>query len=937
MTHTVPTVKNIDIAAFDYNLPDDKIAKYPLAERDSCRLLVAGPTPLYAPDEIVQKAVARLVDLPDVNRVPAHFCPDEAESFFRHTVFGELPDMLPPYTFLVRNNTKVINARLQFFKETGAAIEIFLLDPDEPADYACNFQSTSECSWKCLIGNLKRWKEGRLTAEVELDNGRSVTLHAERLGAAGDNSHTVRFSWDGGAEFGHIIAALGNIPIPPYLNRDSEESDRKDYQTVYADASGSVAAPTAGLHFTDQVFNRIKEPAKRISVNDVTLHVGAGTFRPVKSETLEGHDMHSETFTVTATFMERLVEAVVRDNPVAAVGTTSVRTIESLPYIGQKILRHMSEKSAGEPELHVDQWEAYDDDAWDIDTLKALRAILSYMHLNNLDSLTCSTSIMIAPGFKWRITNLMVTNFHQPQSTLLLLVSSFLGMTLVNLENNPDGCRWKKLYQEALDNGYRFLSYGDACLFFRHAPEDTAAIKMEPSKSISNRLLLLNALSDHMTELKGLSECDDTKALSAIDKAVEESVDREETLRVETGDGAAPLRFGIMMAALTPGASVILSPGQRLKERMAACGRLPFEGTPIEECVTLLDDGSYKVTGRTFLTSADDDNLPDSTEEEMTVIDAEAFRTSQELSALIMGSAKLPPMRIVNLQKCQSVSYLLMTTMVAKAFGIRCRVECDDNSIDTLITTPGTMRAPDEYTVEGDWSSALFFLEFCMMAKAAPERRDINLSISNCDIPDQSIQPDSNAVKWFHKIDYALYRRHTDMPYFPLEEADSTPEEEDILVDTFAFMPDAMPPVTAALSVLQIPFLFPDLDMLRNKESDRLKSMKSELSKLGIKLGSMRGSANLFNVVTGETRFAMPKENALINPHGDHRVAMALAATIPMTRRMRIRNPWCVTKSMPGFWSQLAAFGVECVYDKAHDIMNLRYVWPEQGSAPSRD
>lgn len=405
-------VKDININDFDYNLPEDRIPLHPLEKRDECKLLVFSP-----------------------------------KRHIYHRVFKELPDLLPPGAFVVCNDTKVINARLLFHKETGAAIELFLLEPLSPADYQVNFQSRDFCTWKCLVGNSKKWKEGLISATIPIGSGKELKVYARRGEINEDGSSAVTFIWEHPEiTFSEIIEQLGKMPIPPYLNRESEDSDLQDYQTVYARVTGSVAAPTAGLHFTPQVFDDLR--AHNVGVGKVTLHVGAGTFRPVKSETIGDHSMHSEPFSVTLELIDRLIEWKKSDKPIVAVGTTSVRTLESLPYIGYAFMK-------GDPNpLFVDQWRAYEEE--DFDTVAALEKLREYVQKSGMKSVSASTSIMIAPGFKWRVVDIMVTNFHQPKSTLLLLVSSFLG-----------GEVWKYLYEEALERDYRFLSYGDACLFFR--------------------------------------------------------------------------------------------------------------------------------------------------------------------------------------------------------------------------------------------------------------------------------------------------------------------------------------------------------------------------------------------------------------------------------------------------------------------------------------
>lgn len=402
-------VKDILIDDYDYNLPEEKIPLHPLEKRDECKLLLCSP-----------------------------------DRKIYHRIFKELPDLLPPGCLMVCNDTKVIKARLPFHKSTGAAIELFLLEPVEPADYIINFQQRKSCIWKCLVGNSKKWKSGEISSDVPVSDHHTLTLKAHRIEIL-DEASIIEFTWDNPEfTFSQILEWSGKIPIPPYLNRESEDSDDEDYQTIYAREKGSVAAPTAGLHFTDNVFDNLY--AHGVKVDKVTLHVGAGTFRPVKSKAIGDHAMHSEPFTVSKELIEDLLDWKMSDKPVVAVGTTSVRTLESLPFIGRKIM------TANHDPFTINQWEAYMDA--DFDTGEALKAILGWMNSNGQESLSASTSIMIAPGFKWRIVDGMVTNFHQPKSTLLLLVSSFLGDE-----------HWKKIYEEALNLDYRFLSYGDACLF----------------------------------------------------------------------------------------------------------------------------------------------------------------------------------------------------------------------------------------------------------------------------------------------------------------------------------------------------------------------------------------------------------------------------------------------------------------------------------------
>ncbi len=401
------TPKSINIEAYDYPLADERIASHPLAVRDACKLLTYSPS----------VGIGELV-------------------------FNQLADVLPDDALLVYNNTRVINARLRFRKATGAQIEIFCLEPAMPVDYAENFACTRSCRWTCFVGNAKRWKEGLLTADIELPSGNVARLSAERINAVG-NAWVVEFTWDGGCSFAEIISAAGEIPIPPYLNRSTEESDSTDYQTVYSHINGSVAAPTAGLHFTDEVLERIS--ARGIDRLEVTLHVGAGTFQPVKSDTIGEHAMHSEFIAVEADVIDKLAQEVA-DKQVVAVGTTSVRTLESLYHIGCLI-------SQGCWEGEVPQWYPYDENHPNLSAAEALRVLSAYLAESGASALVASTRIIIAPGYRYRVVKGMVTNFHQPRSTLLLLVSAFVGDD-----------RWRNLYDYALANDFRFLSYGDACL-----------------------------------------------------------------------------------------------------------------------------------------------------------------------------------------------------------------------------------------------------------------------------------------------------------------------------------------------------------------------------------------------------------------------------------------------------------------------------------------
>lgn len=407
-------IKDIRIENFDYPLPDERIAQHPLEERDSCLLLLKNPS----------------------GDLSTHR-------------FSELPDLLPADSMLVYNNTRVINARLRFRKgadQSGALIEIFCLEPSSPADYASSFASTRCCSWSCFVGNSKRWKQGVLKMEVKVGDA-STTLSALRLSREG-NSSVVQFSWDNpDVTFSQIISAVGEIPIPPYLNRRTEESDKNDYQTIYSHIDGSVAAPTAGLHFTPRVLEQVDR--KGIRRRELTLHVGAGTFQPVKTDTIGEHDMHREFISVPRSLIADLAAS---DSYVIAVGTTSVRTLESLYHLGCRIATCL-------PADTLPQWYPYDPSHPRLSVADSMQAILNQLDASGEDTFVASTGLMIAPGYQYRIVKGMVTNFHQPRSTLLLLVSAFLESDSLN----PD---WRKVYEYALaDSRFRFLSYGDACLF----------------------------------------------------------------------------------------------------------------------------------------------------------------------------------------------------------------------------------------------------------------------------------------------------------------------------------------------------------------------------------------------------------------------------------------------------------------------------------------
>lgn len=397
--------RHIDINDYNYELPDERIAKFPLAERSQSKLLI------YDNGTI-----------------------DESR-------FANVAEYLPEGALLVFNNTRVVRARIIMHKASGARIEVFCLEPHAPADYEHAFSVRGTSEWSCVVGNLKKWKEGEIFIDFEID-GVSHRLSAE-IAERGTREHIIRFSWSADMTFGQVLETLGRIPIPPYLNRDSEDIDNTRYQTVYAKFEGSVAAPTAGLHFTQELMDEMR--GKGFGFEGVTLHVGAGTFLPVKDDNAADHAMHTEHFIVTRETLGNLLKCIDR---IVAVGTTSVRTLESLTALAWRI------KSTGEPAVErvVGQWELYDIPA-EFSGEEALQCLYNYMTERGMEHLKAATQIMITPlGYRFRIVRYIITNFHQPKSTLLLLVSAYVGDD------------WHKIYDYALGHDFRFLSYGDSSL-----------------------------------------------------------------------------------------------------------------------------------------------------------------------------------------------------------------------------------------------------------------------------------------------------------------------------------------------------------------------------------------------------------------------------------------------------------------------------------------
>jgi S-adenosylmethionine:tRNA ribosyltransferase-isomerase len=401
-------IYDFDLKQYDYNLPPERIAQYPASERDLSKILIFK-------DNLISSDIFRNID-----------------------------QYLPPDSLLVFNNTRVIRARIIFRKETGAAIEVLCLEPLTPAEYSLSFGSKEPVEWKCIIGNLKKWKSGIIQTTYTF-NGKQYDLTAKRVQQEGD-AWRIRFEWgSSGISFGELIDSAGQLPLPPYLEREAEPCDLDRYQTVYSSIKGSVAAPTAGLHFTGQIVTKLK--AEGMATAEVTLHVGAGTFKPVKAGSISEHEMHCEHFTVTRETISTLIEY---EGKIISVGTTSARTLESLYWLGIRLMHHPLSKTE---ELQLGQWEAYESDS-NISPTESFKTILKYMRANELTELNASTSIMIIPGYEFHIIKGMITNFHQPMSTLLLLISAWVG------EN------WQDIYRFAFENDFRFLSYGDCSLLF---------------------------------------------------------------------------------------------------------------------------------------------------------------------------------------------------------------------------------------------------------------------------------------------------------------------------------------------------------------------------------------------------------------------------------------------------------------------------------------
>ncbi len=411
--------RNISINDYTYSLPEERIAKYPLAERDASKLLIYE------------------------------------EGVISEDAYKNIAYHIPEKSLLVFNNTKVVEARLLFQKLTGGIIEIFCLEPHEQyADITSAMLQKGKVLWQCLVGGVSKWKQGQVLEKRIQQDGQEIILRAAYIEKRND-SFIIELSWSPNElSFAEVLHHAGAIPLPPYIKRAVEEADSERYQTVYAQADGSVAAPTAGLHFTENIFNSLKE--KNIQTDFVTLHVGAGTFKPVKSNTMQEHDMHAEWIDVSKATIENILKNL--DNNIIAVGTTSLRTIESLYWLGVKQLAVGSKQPTYDSFRILSQWEAYELAGKNITVKKALESLLQWMDKNNMDRLVTKTQILIAPCYPFKIVKGLVTNFHQPQSTLLLLVAALIGED------------WRKVYGYALQNDFRFLSYGDGSLLYPLSP-----------------------------------------------------------------------------------------------------------------------------------------------------------------------------------------------------------------------------------------------------------------------------------------------------------------------------------------------------------------------------------------------------------------------------------------------------------------------------------
>lgn len=856
-------VNDIRIEDFDYNLPDERIPRHPLAQRDACKLLLLGQ-----------------------------------DGVISHRIFSDLPALLPPGTLLVCNDTRVINARITFHKQTGSRIEVFLLEPINPSDYVLTFQTRGRCIWNCLVGNLKRWKSGPLTLEIQPKGfAQPFTLSATRLHPTEGNGQAIEFTWDNPeATFADVVEAAGFIPIPPYLKRASEESDLSDYQTVYADVKGSVAAPTAGLHFTPEVFSDLA--AHNIRTAKLTLHVGAGTFQPVKADYIADHPMHTETFTVTRDLISQLIVQKRDGEPVAAVGTTSVRTLESLPVLGAMLMK-------GESSLHVDQWAAYDPALASISTIETLEAIKRFMDENGIDELTASTAIMIAPGFNWRIVDVIVTNFHQPQSTLLLLVSSFIG----GLDYASEAPEWRRVYDEAMANGYRFLSYGDACLFFRN-PRNNPLVSIKPqpsklnkpitlpaSKSIGARFLAASYFADTLQDCPTFGDCDDLRviqrALLRLDSVRKNGgqnhpdANDQAYYKLDIHASGTAFRFMAAIAASTPETASLLTGTPRLCSRPMAplLDVLRQAGASIE---SLGENGTgpYRIKGATLTGGS---------------FSIRGDVSSQFISALMLASPTWKGgMDLRFTTPLVSRPYAEMTARVMRDFGID--VELSENGVKVK---EGKYIAPAGYRVEADWSAAGFLYE------AATLRKD-PIEIEGLVSPEVSMQGDSATAEIFKLLGVT-----SDFTDKGATIQTSTPAPQELNLN-MTHNPDLVPALMTACALNNCRLRLTGVKNLRLKESDRLGVMQAELKKLGyvISIGE--------DHIEWQGKKEAPEKDPLIATYDDHRIAMAFAMAALRIGQIRIENPDVVEKSFASFWEVLPHLGLHCRREK--DVMVIKRI-----------
>ncbi len=885
-------VQDIEITDFDYPLPDERIARHPLAERDACRLIVSAP-----------------------------------DGALTHTRFNALPSLLPAGSLMVCNETRVINARMEFHRATGARIEVFLLSPSEPEDYVLTFQTRGRCVWHCMIGNLKKWKPGE-TLEREIlipaDAGqggedgthpgahrgasRRLTVRARRLGGEG-GTQEVEFTWDDPeVTFASVVEAAGHIPIPPYLQRESEESDSKDYQTVYSRVSGSVAAPTAGLHFTPALFEALRR--RDVEVRKVTLHVGAGTFQPVKSDTIGAHPMHTETFSVERGTVEAVRDAVASGRAVTAVGTTTVRTLESLPVLGAMI-------AAGDESMHVGQWTAYEENVREVDTLGALDTLLAWIDDHDGAPLTASTAIMIAPGFSWRIVSTMVTNFHQPQSTLLLLVSSFLDG---DADPKSDTLQWKRIYREALAGDYRFLSYGDACLLSRRtrplpepatedeATEDgTAAIHLPGSKSISARALVCDFLGGGTCVLHNLSTCDDTRAMERVLDGIGASRSEEEAVRLDVGEGGTTLRFALAVAASLPGTNVILSGTARLMERplLPLVEALRDAGAEIMETETARGIPGWHVRGTT---------LRGVTHSGVTV------ESSQFASALLLSAPVRDGDTTLRIgAEAPSQPYIEMTAHVMGAMGADVSGSVEKGAMEVGGTG---YRLPASFAVEPDWSAASYFYEADRVLRS--QGHGVPRWAFVPPLAEESWQGDARVRKMTEDFDALSERLERKV----LKWIVGGTWHED-----FSDAPDLVPAMACMACGCGVKFEFKGVGILRLKESDRLAALADNLGRLGFQIkveeDSMSWSGHRERI---EPAHSAERECVEIDPHGDHRMAMALAPLAACGDPLSILDAGCVAKSFPGYWEELAKMGYAVEKGEEGTVtVSVKEVEEEQG------